>query len=44
MGKEEALAAGLVLHMIQLIPTTVIGVLVMSLSGIKLRQLRTEEV
>ncbi len=44
VGKEEALAAGLVLHMIQLIPTTVIGVLVMSLSGIKLRQLRTEEV
>lgn len=44
IDKEEALAAGLVLHMIQLIPTTVIGVLVMSLSGIKLRQLRTEDV
>lgn len=44
VDKEQALAAGLVLHMIQLIPTTVLGVLVMSMSGIKLRQLRTQEV
>ncbi len=44
VDKEEALAAGLVLHMTQFIPTTVIGCLVMSLSGIDPKQLRTEEI
>ncbi len=40
IDKEQALAAGLVLHMIQYIPVTVLGIAVLARSGLSLQKLR----
>jgi len=41
--RAEGLAAGLVLHMVQFIPVTLSGLLVMGKSGLSLRQIRKTE-
>lgn len=41
--RAEGLAAGLVLHMLQYIPVTLCGLLVMGKSGLSLRQIRASE-
>lgn len=43
IGKGEALAAGLVLHMIQYIPVTVVGALILAKSGLDLRKIRESD-
>ena len=41
--RAQALAAGLVLHMVQFIPVTVAGLLVLAKSGLKLSKIRESE-
>ena len=41
--RSQALAAGLVLHMVQYIPVTVTGLLVLARSGVSLRRIRHSE-
>jgi len=43
VSKGEALAAGLVLHMIQYIPVTVVGALILAKSGLNLRKIRERD-
>ena len=42
VDKETALAIGFLLHMIQFIPTTLIGLFVLAKSGLKLKNIRQE--
>ena len=43
VDRAQALAAGLVLHMVQFIPVTVAGLLVLAKSGLKLSKIRESE-
>ena len=43
VDREQALAAGLVLHMVQYIPVTVSGFLILTKSGLDLRKIRASE-
>ncbi|WP_027185165.1 lysylphosphatidylglycerol synthase transmembrane domain-containing protein [Desulfovibrio inopinatus] len=43
IDKEQALAAGLVLHMIQYIPVTVLGIAVLARSGLNLQRIRQSD-
>lgn len=43
MDRSQALAAGLVLHMVQYIPITLTGLLVLAKSGLSLRKIRESE-
>lgn len=43
IDKEQALAAGVVLHMLQYIPVTLIGVLILARSGLSIRRIRESE-
>jgi len=43
VDKAQALAAGLVLHMVQFVPVTVTGLLVLAKSGLSLRKIRESD-
>ena len=43
VDRSQALAAGLVLHMVQYIPVTLAGLLVLGKSGLSLRKIRHSE-
>lgn len=43
VDKEQALAAGVVLHMLQYIPVTLLGMLVLVRSGLSIRKIRESE-
>lgn len=43
VDKEQALAAGVVLHMLQYIPVTLIGILVLARSGLNIKKIRESE-
>jgi uncharacterized protein (TIRG00374 family) len=43
IDKEQALAAGVVLHMLQYIPVTLIGVLILARSGLSIKRIRESE-
>lgn len=43
VDKEQALAAGVVLHMLQYIPVTLLGMLVLVRSGLNIRKIRESE-
>jgi uncharacterized protein (TIRG00374 family) len=43
VDKEQALAAGVVLHMLQYIPVTLLGVLILAKSGLNIKKIRESE-
>jgi len=43
VDRAQALATGLVLHMVQYIPVTVAGLLVLAKSGLKLSKIRESD-
>ncbi|QLA16752.1 lysylphosphatidylglycerol synthase transmembrane domain-containing protein [Desulfolutivibrio sulfoxidireducens] len=43
IDKEQALAAGVVLHMLQYIPVTLVGVLILARSGLSIKRIRESD-